>query len=301
MPKMGKREFLAASAALGLGLTAAGLAPAFAQHDSPASAGGGGKGPKRGRTARTTRMFKAPEIYPNALAVSEEGLWVGQQKMFGDGAARAKAPVQEGPEQIWLMDWSGKLLRTVDHTPFNTSGLAYGNGILYPLGNDDVIDGAYLIDARTGKTLEHRALPLGGGGCHGGQFYKGKLWLVENRLNCLMRVDPKTWIPDFAIPIYATSDDTTRWHDMTFDDAGFIWLVTGNDSKSPETGKAGLAKYDATTGQCLEVVSFAPGTCDPHGLVFHDGKLISCDAGHHPGWADQASKDTGWIFSIEIA
>ncbi len=58
--KIGKREFLAAGAVLGLGLTAAQIAPAFAQHDSPASSGGGGKGPKRGRTARTTRLFKAP-------------------------------------------------------------------------------------------------------------------------------------------------------------------------------------------------------------------------------------------------
>lgn len=298
---MGKREFLAAGAALGLGLTAAHLAPAFAQHDSPASGGAGRKGPKRGRIARTTRLFKAPEIYPNALAIGETGLWVGQQKMFGDGAARAKALPQSGPEKIWLMDWNGKLLQTVEHTAFNTSGLAYGGGILYPLGNDDKIDGAYLIDAKTGKTMGHRALPLGGGGCHGGQYHNGKLWLVENRLNCLMRVDPKSWIPEFAIPIYATSEDTSRWHDMTFDDQGFIWLVTGNASKSPQTGKAGLAKYDTTTGKCLEVVSFAPGTCDPHGLVFHNGKFISCDAGHHPGWADQASKDTGWIFSIEIS
>jgi hypothetical protein len=301
MYTIGKREFLTACAALGLGMTAAQLAPAFAQHDSPASGGAGSKGPKRGRTAGTTRLFKAPEIYPNALAIGEEGLWIGQQKMFGAGARRAKAPEQKGPEKIWLMDWKGKLLKTVEHTAFNTSGLAYGGGILYPLGNADTLDGAFLIDAKSGKTLEHRALPLGGGGCHGGQFHDGKLWLVENRLNCLMRIDPKSWTPEWAMPIYSQTEETKRWHDMTFDDQGFLWLVTGNDSKSPLTGRAGLAKYNATTGECLEYVAFRPGTCDPHGLVFHNGKFISCDAGHHPGWTDQASKDTGWIFSIEIA
>ena len=297
MYRIGKRQFLTAGAALGVTLTAAQLSPVFAQHDSPQSKP---SGPKRGRTAKTTRLFKAPEIYPNALAVGETGVWIGQQKMEGDAALRAKAPAQLGAEKIWLMDWSGNLLKTYEHTAFNTSGLAYGGGILYPLGNDDVIDGAFLIDADTGKTLEHRALPLGGGGCHGGKYHKGKLWLVENRLNCLMRVDPKTFAPEWAMPIYSETDDTRRWHDMTFDEEGFLWLVTGNDSKGPETGKAGLAKYNATTGQCLEVVSFAPGSCDPHGLDFHNGKFVSCDAGHHPGWADQASKDTGWIFSIDI-
>ncbi len=216
--------------------------------------------------------------------------WRSAKSACGSASRRCSASARRGPrrrsrtapEKIWLFDWSGKLLKTVEHTAFNTSGLAYGNGILYPLGNDDVIDGAFLIEAKTGKTLEHRALPLGGGGCHGGQFHDGKLWLVENRLNCLMRVDPKSWTPEWAMPIYAETDDTRRWHDMTFDDDGFLWLVTGNDSKTPQTGKAGLAKYDATTGECLEVVSFAPGSCDPHGLVFHNGKFISCDAGHHP-------------------
>ena len=47
-------------------------------------------------------------------------------------------------------------------------------------------------------------------------------------------------------------------------------------------------------------VDFQPGSCDPHGLVSHDGRLISCDAGIHPGWPGLESPHSGYIFSIEI-
>jgi len=32
----------------------------------------------------------------------------------------------------------------------------------------------------------------------------------------------------------------------------------------------------------------------------HDGALISCDAGVHPGWAINDSPTTGWIFRIDL-
>jgi hypothetical protein len=51
----------------------------------------------------------------------------------------------------------------------------------------------------------------------------------------------------------------------------------------------------------IEVIDFAPNTCDPHGLTFHQGKLISCDAGLHPGWPLWDSPYSGAIFQINIA
>jgi hypothetical protein len=103
-----------------------------------------------------------------------------------------------------------------------------------------------------------------------------------------------------AIPIYAPADKP-RWHDMTFDADGNIWQVTGNDSKSYKEGRPGLVKYDGKTGQVLMTYDFEPGSCDPHGLEFHNGTLISCDAGIHPGWPNHDSPTAGWIFKIEIA
>ena len=50
----------------------------------------------------------------------------------------------------------------------------------------------------------------------------------------------------------------------------------------------------------LETVDFVPDSCDPHGLAMHDGKLISCDAGIHPGWPNNDSPTAGWIFQIDF-
>ena len=41
-------------------------------------------------------------------------------------------------------------------------------------------------------------------------------------------------------------------------------------------------------------------SADPHGLAMHDGKLISCDAGIHPGWPNFDSPFSGSIFEINL-
>jgi hypothetical protein len=40
---------------------------------------------------------------------------------------------------------------------------------------------------------------------------------------------------------------------------------------------------------------------DSHGLEFHSGTLVSCDAGIRPGWPNGDSPSPGWIFTIEMA
>ena len=70
--------------------------------------------------------------------------------------------------------------------------------------------GIYEVDMN-GKTVSHRQIPLGpkdnGSGCHGLTWANGKLWIVSNRLLGILRVDPKTWVPEFMIPFSAA-----RWH-----------------------------------------------------------------------------------------
>jgi len=51
----------------------------------------------------------------------------------------------------------------------------------------------------------------------------------------------------------------------------------------------------------MATYDFASGSCDPHGLEFHNGTLISCDAGIHPGWPNGDSPHAGWVFKIEMA
>ena len=225
---------------------------------------------------KTTRMFKSPPGYVNGLAVAPEGLWIAQQKLSGDGAKRYRLPEPTDlREAAWLVDWNGKLLKTVQTNSRNTSGMAYGNGCVWMMANQDP-QGVFQVDMNS-KEISHRQIPLGlpgqdGGGSHGAQWRGDKLWIVANRPRLLLRVDPKTWAPEAAIPIY-TPADKPRWHDMTFDADGNIWQVTGNDSKSYKEGKPGLVKYDGKTGQVLATYDFAPGSCDPHGLEFHNGTL----------------------------
>ena len=80
---MTKREFLAAGA--GFALAAGGRA--FAQQGSAISRSGSGKsgGESRVQTrkAKTTKLFKSPPGFPNGLAITPEGLWIGEQKMSG--------------------------------------------------------------------------------------------------------------------------------------------------------------------------------------------------------------------------
>jgi hypothetical protein len=292
--KMKRREFLAA----GLAVNLSPIASALAQQ-------GGGRGATPTRTAKTTRMFKSPGLYPNALAVMTDGpggLWIGQQKITTPQSAQTyNLPLDPNKEEAaWLVDWNGKLIKTVTTQSRNTSGMAYGNGCVWMGANADPF-GIFQVDMNS-RQISHRQIPLSidgkGGGCHGVKWHDGKLWIAALRLGGILRVDPATWVPEVLIRV--SSAERPRLHDLAFDNDGHIWVVTGNSSTSYAEGKGGLNKYDGKTGQLLLTVELAPGSCDPHGLVWHDGRLISCDAGIHPGWKGNESPHTGYIFSIDI-
>jgi streptogramin lyase len=130
------------------------------------------------------------------------------------------------------------------------------------------------------------------------KWHEGKLWIAALRLGGILRVDPVTWVPEVLIRV--ASEEKPRLHDVAFDDDGHIWVVNGTNSTGYKDAQPGLNKYDGTTGQLLLTVDFAPGSSDPHGLVWHNGRLVSCDAGLHPGWTGTQSPTAGDIFSIEI-
>src|SRR4051812_34612875 len=110
---MKRREFLMA----GLALNISPMAPARQGRATPV------------RSAKTTRMFKSPGLYPNALAVMTDGpggLWIGQQKVTLQSAQTYHLPLDPNPDEMaWLVDWNGKLLKTVNTHSRNTSGIAY--------------------------------------------------------------------------------------------------------------------------------------------------------------------------------
>jgi hypothetical protein len=296
--QMKRRDFLAAGLVLNVGTVASGSA------QTQSAPSGAGRARVATAMAKTTRMFKSPGLYPNGLAVMTDapgGLWIGQQKITAANSQNYQLPVPTDPDEAaWLVDWNGKLVKTVTTHSRNTSGLAYGNGCVWMAANADPL-GVFQVDMNS-KELTHRQIPLGlagnGGGTHGAKWHNGKLWIAALRLGGILRVDPTTWVPEVLIRV--SSDEKPRLHDVAFDDDGNIWVVTGNNSTGYADGKAGLHKYDGKTGQLVMTVDFQPGSCDPHGLVWHDGRLVSCDAGIHPGWKAMESPSSGYIFSIEL-
>jgi hypothetical protein len=288
---MRKRDFLAAAAGLALATAAKG------QPDA--------RPPIPRRKARTKVLFHTPPGLPNALAATPEGLWIGEQKMSGALAKQYNVPdATDLREAAWLVDWNGKLLKTVMTQSRNTSGMAVGGGYIWMGAEFAPPHDGIFQTGMDGKLIAQRQVPLGpaedGGGVHGALWHDGKLWLLSNRLHAIMRVDPASWTTEFMIPL---SKEADRYHAIAWDSGnsgGAIWAVTGNNSKSFATATPGLHKYDAASGKLLEIVDFVPGSADPHGLAMHDGKLISCDAGIHPGWPNNDSPFHGTVFEIEL-
>ncbi|MDB5466256.1 MAG: hypothetical protein JWQ46_1018 [Phenylobacterium sp.] len=284
---MNKREFLSAGVGAGMGV-GLGLGAARAASAQPLTADQQRIQRETRRAAqvphrqvKSTLMFKSPEGYPNGMDVAPEGFWVAEQlTVEGIGSS----------SNVNLVDPNGKLLKTVRTESKNTSGLAYGGGYLWVGGNAEP-NGIYQTDLNS-RLVARRDIPLGGGGDHGAAYHEGKVYLTANRLRGILRVDAKTWAPEYLIPW-----TFPRTHDIAYD-KGALWMVTGSGVGAGEI--AGLAKYDAATGALLETAEFVPGSADPHGLACRDGVLYSCDAGVHPGWELHRSPASGYIFRIDF-
>ncbi|MGA3235811.1 MAG: hypothetical protein ABSG03_05895 [Bryobacteraceae bacterium] len=298
---MTKREFL--TAGIGAGLALAKGNAAFSQQTLADTQKNGGQSNRRvpSRMAKTTKLFKSPQGFPNGIAVTPGGLWIAEQKLSGAQAATYHLPEPKSlTEDAWLVDWNGKLLKTVTTPSRNTSGMAVGGGYVWMVANAPP-QGVFQVDMNS-QLISHRQIPLGpandGGGCHGALWHDDKLWIASLRLRANVRIDPKSWEPEFLIPFYQ-APDRVRYHGIAWD-SETIWQVVGNDCKRYDEYRPCLVRYEAATGKVLETVDFVPNSSDPHGLAMHDGKLISCDAGIHPGWPNNDSPTAGWIFQIDF-
>ena len=303
-----KRELLGLGLGLGVGLAAS---QAFAQGAAAAA-----DAPARGRRAiprrkaTTTILFQGPKgKFINGVATSPQGLWLIEQHETGgpnstwrykDG--RPLEVPSDMREYAWLVDDKGAVKKTVATEGHNTSGFAVGNNSLW-VGCNQGGNNGVIQTSMDSKTLSHRQVPFGppqdGGGIHGLDWHNGKLWIAALRLRAALRIDPTSWNTEIMLPFPAGYD---RFHGCAYDASNDTLLViTGNNSTGYANGQAGIARLDAKTGNQVEAIDFAPNTCDPHGLTFHQGKLISCDAGLHPGWALNDSPYSGAIFEIHIA
>jgi hypothetical protein len=301
-----KRQILGMGLGLGAGLIAS---RAFAQGGAVAEAPRGRRQIPH-RKATTTVLFQAPkDKFINGVATSPDGLWIGEQKETGgpdsqyhykDG--RPLEPAADLHETAWLVDDKGGIKKTVITECRNMSGFAVGGGYLWSGANTGGHNGVFQTSMDS-KTVSRRQVPFSpsddGGGIHGLDYVNGKLWIASLRLRAAVRVDAKTWNTEVMLPFPAGFD---RFHGCAYDASNdTVLVITGNNSTGYATGTPGIARMDAKTGNLVEVIDFAPNTCDPHGLTFHQGKLISCDAGLHPGWPLWDSPYSGAIFQINIA
>src|SRR5438270_54778 len=108
-----------------------------------AQAQGGGTSAQKipTRKAKTTPLFKSPEGYPNAITATADGLWIGEQRT----------------DNAHLVDWNGKVLKTVKTESKNTSGMAIGEGFVW-MGANAAPQGIFQTDM-TSKTISHRQIP----------------------------------------------------------------------------------------------------------------------------------------------
>src|SRR5438094_9779037 len=138
-----RREFIGTASALVAGMATSRIARAQEA---------GGKPPAvPTRPAVVERLFKAPDIHPNALEAAPDGLWIGDQVS----------------EKVFKVDWqTGKVLHEVQTESHNTSGLAVGGGYLWLNANGGVSarrparpqdkPGGEIVqaDIKTGKTVK---------------------------------------------------------------------------------------------------------------------------------------------------
>ena len=238
------------------------------------------------RKPKIELLWKSPDPHPNALAETQEGLWVGDQ--ITDNAH--------------LLDWeTGRVIRKVPTESSNTSGLAYGGGFLWmaangpakplPFGREarptDAKSGEVIkADPMTGKTIARYPVP-GGGGVHGITWVENSLWITTLKLKSLTQVDVNFKILR-SIPV--TLD---RAHGFVWD-KGTIWCMFSDDYV--------IQRLDAKDGRILEEVQLTRGVDpDPHGMTLHKGVFYYSDAGMLVGLKGASgSKYAGYICKFRL-
>ena len=249
---IGRRKFL--------GVALAGAAVAHPQETAtPKSA----PPPPPTRTAKVEKLFKAPDLHPNALEGTDDGLWIGDQVS----------------ERVFRVDWkTGETLHQVQTEAHNTSSLAVGAGYLWiscnggvsnrrpPRPTDKPIGEVVQADIKTGKTVKVWPVQWGSG-IHGITYVPQTqtLWVTALGVNALAEMDPK----DFRI-LRLIAVHGNRPHGLDWDDNA-IWCLFAADRMAQ--------KVDPKSGKVLEVVKITLQDPDPHGMCIHEGQMYYCDAG----------------------
>lgn len=236
------------------------------------------------RQAKVERLFKSPDLHPNALEATPDGLWVGDQVS----------------EKVHKLDWnSGKVLLELQTEGHNSSGLGVGAGFLWIGSNGGVdnrrparpTDRPYgeitQADPRTGKTIKTHRLAWTGG-IHGVSYAEEtkSLWVTALSLRAIAEIDVRDNMR--LVRFFPAPYD--RAHGLAWDN-GSMWVLYA--------GERVVRKFNPADGKLLETIVISPTSDpDPHGMCIHNGFMYYCDAGlTAPGPGSAA----GWICRIRMA
>src|SRR5437870_2149619 len=213
--KVRRRTFVATASAMVAGIATTKLAAS--QESAPAN-----KAPSvPTRQAKVERLFKAPDVHPNALEAAPDGLWIGDQVS----------------ERVFKVDWqTGNVLRELQTESHNTSGLAVGGGYLWlnanggvsgrrpPRPQDKPFGEIVQADLTTGKTIKVYRPPWLTG-VHGITWVEERqtLWSTALSINALAELDPKDNLRILRlIPVKGD-----RPHGLDWDNSKIWCLIAG--------------------------------------------------------------------------
>jgi hypothetical protein len=224
------------------------------------------------------KLFRAPCGVPNALQVTDDGLWIADQ--ITDRVALVE--IAE-PSEYGVTKWH----REVCSESSNTSGMAFGDGSCWlaangngslwrPVRPTDAQAGDILrVDPADGRTIERWPVP-GGGGVHGieyDHFEAGFLWVTTLKDQTLSKIRIDDWSVQHVIPLpYGRAHGVVRVEDG-------VWVV--------HTADRFIIKFDVADGTELQRLHVPDEDPQPHGLSLFGQKLMYCDAAS--GWVVEIS------------
>lgn len=211
------------------------------------------------------RLFKSPDIHPNALEAAPDGLWIGDQVS----------------EKVLKVDWkTGEVLFELQTESHNMSGLAVGAGYFW-IGSNGGVSGRRpprptdrpfgeisQIDMETGKVVKTVRAP-GHGGVHGTTYVPQTqtLWVTALNIQAVVEMDVKDNLR--ILRMFPSRGD--RAHGLDWDD-GAMWVLFAGDRE--------IRKCDPNGGAVLEIVKLSRTIDpDPHGKCIHNGYMYYCDSG----------------------
>ncbi len=225
--------------------------------------------------AKIEKVFRSPYSVPNGLQLTDAGLWVVDQ--MSDRVAL----VEVTSDADYAVP---RLIRDIPSESSNTSGMTYGDGVLWlaangsgerwrPVRSTDAQPGAgeiFKVDSETGETLGRYPIP-DGGGTHGVEYDNydvGHLWVQTLKNQVTHKVRISDWSVQKTLPL-----PYGRGHGMVRVEDG-LWVT--------HTADRLIVKLDLDDGVELDVIEVSEEYPEPHGLSIYGSGFLYCDAAS--GW-----------------